>query len=92
MTAPRRSERLFQLTAAFAGVFVLTVLALIAGTFGDPNSPANLWFNRHATWLLLAEVALIAVTGCAAMAADQRARRRAEVEPEHNTRQESPRS
>lgn len=75
---------LFHLTALFAVAFVLTVLALIAGVFGDPEAPANVWLNQYATWLLLIEVGLIALSGLAAMVADQRSRSqpvRAETQP-----------
>lgn len=67
-------DGLFHLTALLTVAFVLTVLALIAGVFGDPEAPANVWLNQYATWVLLIEVGLIALSGMAAMVADQRSR------------------
>jgi hypothetical protein len=52
-------------------LFIVTVLALVATLFADPEAPVNVWLNTHGTTLLLAEVAAIAVLGMAAMGRDQ---------------------
>jgi hypothetical protein len=74
MSEPRQRGPgfLFHAAAGATGLFVVTVLAMIATVFGDAEAPINLWLNRYAAGLLLAEVALIAITGVAAMAWDQR--------------------
>lgn len=67
---------LFHLAAFATAVFILTVLALVATLFADPEAPVNVWLNTHGTTLLLAEVAAIAVLGMAAMGRDQWVQRR----------------
>uniref|UniRef100_A0A7C2NYQ6 Uncharacterized protein n=1 Tax=Schlesneria paludicola TaxID=360056 RepID=A0A7C2NYQ6_9PLAN len=67
---------LFHLAAAATVLFIVTVLALVATLFADPAAPVNVWLNAHATKLLLAEVAAIAVLGVAAMGRDQWLQRR----------------
>ena len=66
------SQILFRLTAFVTTVFVITILTLVAIMLGDPAAPINIWFNRHATTVLLTEVAAIVVLGFAAMTADRR--------------------
>jgi hypothetical protein len=79
MTERRRGPGvLFHAAAGATALFVLTVLVMIATLFGDPEAPFNDWLNRYGTMLLIGEVALIAITACAAMAWDQRATRRDE--------------
>jgi hypothetical protein len=71
MMAARGPGRLFQLTAFATTVFVISVLAMVATLFGDPEAPVNVWINRHMATVLLAEIVAIAVFGFAAMAWDQ---------------------
>lgn len=79
---PKRASLLFRL-AAFAGIaFVITILALIATVFGDPRSPAAMWFNRNAGTLLAVEVAAILLLGFAAMAQDRQQALHAQDEPD----------
>ncbi|MFM9965019.1 MAG: hypothetical protein ACKV2Q_27785 [Planctomycetaceae bacterium] len=68
---PNRASLLFRLTALAGIAFVITIFALIALVFGDPRSPAAMWFNRNAGALLAVEVAAILVLGFAAMAQDR---------------------
>ena len=71
MMARRRGPGfLFHLAAGAATLFVLTVLAMIAG-LAEPAAPLNRWLNRHGIALIVAEVGLIAVSACAAMWRDQ---------------------
>lgn len=62
---------LFHCAAGATTVFIITVLALVATLFADPEAPVNVWLNNNAAWMLGGEVVLIAVFGIAAMARDQ---------------------
>lgn len=71
-TPEERTDRLvFYPVAAVGGAFAVTVLMTIAAAFGDPQAPANQWFNRHATPLLLWETALLVVVSVLAMVIDR---------------------
>lgn len=63
---------LFRLTAVAAGVFVVTILALIAIVIGNSQSPGAVWLNRNAGSLFAVEVAAILGLGFAAMAQDRK--------------------
>ena len=66
------SKNLFFLTAAVTTLFVITVLAMVAMLVGDPDAPANVWFNSHGGTVLTIEVLLIGGLGMAAIIADRR--------------------
>ncbi|HUG92965.1 MAG TPA: hypothetical protein VML55_19145 [Planctomycetaceae bacterium] len=69
------SERLnlfFRLTTLAGAVFVVTILALVAAMFGDPQSPPALFLHAHGTTLIAWEVAVILAAGVLAMAVDRR--------------------
>jgi hypothetical protein len=60
------------LTILLSGLFVVTILALIAGIFGDPQAPAARLLDRWAGWLLGGEVVGILTCGFLALATDRR--------------------
>jgi|GEM_PF-2250062 hypothetical protein len=65
-------ERLvFYPVAVVAGLFVLTILMTVAGSFGDPNAPLNRWLNRNATSLILGETGLLACVAIGSMTIDR---------------------
>lgn len=66
------SKSLFFMTAAATTLFIITILSMVAMLVGDPNAPANLWFNKHGGTVLTVEIVLIGVVGMAAMLADRR--------------------
>ena len=66
------SRVLFQLTAASTMAFVVTILAMVSMTLGDPTAPVNLWFDKHGGTLMLVEVIGNVLFGLAAMTADRR--------------------
>ena len=72
LKAVRMSRVLFQLTAAVTMAFVITILAMVSMTLGEPTAPVNLWFDKHGGTLLLAEVIGIMLLGLSAMTADRR--------------------
>ena len=72
LKAVRMSRVLFQLTAAVTMAFVITILAMVSMTLGEPTAPVNLWFDKYGGTLLLAEVIGIMLFGLAAMTADRR--------------------
>ena len=69
---PQPASLLFRLSAVAAGVFGVTILALIAVVIGDSQSPGARWLNRHAGSIFAVEVAAILVLGFAAMVQDRR--------------------
>jgi hypothetical protein len=66
------SKTLFQLTAFATTMFVITVLAMVAMLFGEPDAPVNVWFNAHGATVMILEVVMIASLGFLAMASDRR--------------------
>lgn len=69
---PKPASLLFRLTAVAAGMFVVTILALIAIVIGNSHSPGAVWLNRNAGSLFAVEVAAILGLGFAAMAQDRK--------------------
>lgn len=69
---PKPASLLFRLTAVAAGLFVVTILALIAIVIGNSQSPGAVWLNRHAGSLFAVEVFAILGLGFAAMALDRK--------------------
>lgn len=70
MSQPR--PNIFFPSVIIAGfVFVVTILALIAGVMGDGDAPMHKWLNRHGTTLIVCEVAVIGVTGFLALVIDR---------------------
>jgi hypothetical protein len=65
------SKALFFLTAATTTLFVVTILAMIAMLVGDPDAPANLWFNKHGATVMTVEVILIGISGMSAIMTDR---------------------
>lgn len=84
---PKPASLLFRLTAVAAGVFVVTILALIAIVIGNSQSPGAVWLNRNAGSLFAVEVAAILGLGFAAMAQDrkQTLREQKDAEPAPTT-------
>ena len=68
---PQRPSVWFQAVGLVAGVFVLTVLIMVAALFTDQRTPINLWLNRYALFVLLAEVGMLLVLGFFAMLRDR---------------------
>lgn len=84
---PKPASLLFRLTAVAAGLFVVTILALIAVVISSSQSPGARWLNRHAGSVFAVEVAAILVLGFAAMAQDRRQtlrERKEDVPPENS--------
>ena len=79
------SRVLFNLTAFATTAFVITILAMVAMLLGDPDSPINVWFNRHGSTVMIAEVSAIIFLGLAAISADRRESRctRTTTDPTH---------
>lgn len=69
---PKPASLLFRLTAVAAGLFVVTILALIAIVIGKSQTPGARWLNRHAGPVFAVEVGAILGLGFFAMAQDRR--------------------
>ena len=70
-TPPERASIWFQLAGALAVVFVITVLAMVAAMFGDPQAPSAQFFDRYGGQLIVVEVAALIIASVIAMAADR---------------------
>ena len=81
---PKPASLLFRLTAVAAGVFVVTILALIAIVIGNSQSPGAVWLNRNVGPLFAVEVAAILGLGFAAMAQDRKQTLREQKDPEQS--------
>lgn len=73
-------------------VFVVTILALIAGILGDGQAPIHRWLNTHGTTLIIGEVVVIGISGVLALVIDrwQTLRSRAGRPSEHSPLETSP--
>jgi hypothetical protein len=67
-----RRNPFFPLAAFSSAVFIVTILALVAGVFGDERAPLALLLDRYAGRLIAGEVAAILITGFLAMFVDRR--------------------
>lgn len=73
---------LFRLVVPVTVAFILTILALIACLFGDPNAPVSKWLNEHGNQLLIVEFVAVIVLSLLAMVVDRvRTLRGIEEEP-----------
>ncbi len=63
---------MFPAVVALSVVFVVTILAFVVLILGEPKAPLARWLNRHATTLIVAEVAGILTTGFLALVVDRR--------------------
>ncbi len=66
-----RPAMLFRAVGVVAALFVLTVFVMIAALFSDQELPINVWLNRYALPVLLAEVGLLLLLGFAAIITDR---------------------
>ena len=62
---------LFRLVVPVCAVFIMTILALIASVFGNPQAPISGWLDRHAGVLLTGEFLLTIVLIGLAMVVDR---------------------
>ncbi len=73
MPDPVRQRNPFFPLAAFASaLFIVTILALVAGVLGDSRAPVAQLLDRYAGRLIAGEVAAILVSGFLAMFVDRR--------------------
>ena len=73
MTSNLRDPRLFfQLLIPSGGLFILTVLAMVATLFSDPRTPTARFFDSYGSALIAGETLLVLVTGLLAMILDCR--------------------
>lgn len=63
---------LFRLVVPATAVFILTVMALIASVFGDPDAPAAQWLDQNGNELLMWEFIVVMALAVLAMAGDRR--------------------
>jgi hypothetical protein len=68
----RRQNMFFPLLAVGGGLFVVTILAMLAATAGDPQAPPSRFFRAYGTPLIVAETVLLVVLAVAALTIDRR--------------------
>ncbi|GAB5439829.1 MAG: hypothetical protein Fues2KO_01780 [Fuerstiella sp.] len=72
MKPPRtKPSLLFRLIVPATSVFIITILALIASVFGDPDAPVSRWLDRNGSSLLLGEFVAVVVLSILAMFVDR---------------------
>ena len=70
--APEPRNPFFRITIFAGGLFVITILAMIASALGPASSSSTrAAFDENAGWLLVAEVVAILASAFFAMAGDQ---------------------
>jgi hypothetical protein len=69
---PRRPNVFFPVLAAVGGLFVVTILAMLAASAGDPQAPPSRFFESYGTPLILAETVLLVTVAVAALTIDRR--------------------
>ncbi|MCP4785025.1 MAG: hypothetical protein GY903_17635 [Fuerstiella sp.] len=66
-----RPSFLFRLVIPATVIFILTILALIASIFGDPQAPVSQWLEAHGDDLLIWELIAVLVVAVLAMTVDR---------------------
>lgn len=61
----------FRLAAALVLLFVITIFALIAILFGDPQAPIARFLDHYGMQLIIGEMCAILMTGTLAMTVDR---------------------
>lgn len=62
----------FRAVVAVGAVFAVTVMSMLAVTFGDPQAPPNRFFNAYGVPLVLTETLLLVGVSFVALAVDRR--------------------
>lgn len=62
---------LFQLVIPATGVFVVTILSMIAIVFSDPRAPVAQWLDKNGNRLLIVEFVVVIILSFMAMAVDR---------------------
>lgn len=72
MKPPRtKASLLFRLIVPATVVFIMTILALIACLFGNPDAPISKWLNENGNQILAWEFVTVLVLSFVAMAYDR---------------------
>lgn len=66
-----RPSLLFQLVIPATGLFVITILSMIAIVFSDPRAPVAQWLDKHGNRLLIVEFVVVIILSIIAMVADR---------------------
>ncbi|MEZ6057222.1 MAG: hypothetical protein R3C01_11015 [Planctomycetaceae bacterium] len=74
MTPPPDSppNLLFRAVIIAGSFFAITVMSMVAATFGNPEAPPNRFFNSYGLLIILVETAILLILIFLAMAIDQR--------------------
>ncbi len=86
-TEATKRNPFFPMVLFSATVFVLTILAMVAVIFSDPNAPVAKFFNANAGRLIAAEVVVTLVVGLLALIMDRLQTRRGSQTPSDNSKE-----
>ena len=71
-STPQRTNPFFSLVIVACVVFIVTILAMVAIPFGEPESPPARFFDEYGGTLIAYEVAVILPAGLCALILDRR--------------------
>jgi hypothetical protein len=86
---PQRTNPFFRLVIPACMVFIVTIFAMVAVPFGNPDAPPARFLDENAGKLIAYEVAAILVLGLAALFLDRRQSLRNKQDEENDERPES---
>ena len=69
---PERVNPFFRLVIVASAIFIITIFALVAATFGGSESPASKFINAYAGTMFAVEVGVVLVLGLLALVVDRR--------------------
>ncbi|MCH7988895.1 MAG: hypothetical protein IID46_07050 [Planctomycetes bacterium] len=80
---PQRTNPFFRLVIPACTVFIVTIFAMVAVPFGNPNAPPARFLDEYAGTLIAYEVAAILVLGLSALFLDRRQSLRNDHDQKH---------
>ena len=83
---PQRTNAFFRLVIPACAVFIVTIFAMLAVPFGNPNSPPARFLDENGGTLIAYEVAAILVLGLCALFLDSRQSLRTNQHEKENDR------
>ena len=86
---PQRSNPFFRLVIPACTVFIVTIFAMVAVPFGNPDAPPARFLDEYGGTLIAYEVPAILVLGLCALFLDRRQTLRKDHDEKHDERPDS---
>ncbi len=86
---PQRTNPFFRLVIPACAVFIVTIFAMVAVPFGNPDAPPARFLDENGGTLITCEVAAILVLGLSALCLDRRQTLRTNQDKKENDRSPS---